>query len=456
MDGFSSIAGLLSLLGLTVQSTCALHGFCSRYKSSNRDVADLTSDVFALQNALRQLETLPLRMCQASTVGTLQYHVSKCKSDLDEWLAKLSHLDPDQKKGVAKIGKKIAASIGHHQFAELRSKVAAHRGQLSMLLQFVGRDLDLENHRQISDLGQLEIANHRESMATVNSLAAGVEDLRLTTGSLCQIDSRLREIQEHIMSSMSQTSLSSRRTARAAPKVLRRSRRTISATSASKGADDQLTMTARTRTESSRQVMRLVKTAVVLQESDGNISVDLLATEDQTFKNARHASKLAMIQYLQGLRLLIWLLRRDNLTSACWQLPSTCQSLLRPVSSALYHSHRRKVLDSWLEADRDRLFVDYTNLRLIRGLRSLGDLGPYDQVDDFIFDNLRWIYFVLIVPRGGIGSLRDQWWFCGWLLGRITQLSEGRELQNLVAAMRAMPFVRPRTPWWEALRWPVP
>ena len=139
MDGFSSIAALLSLIGLAVQTTSGLHELCSRCKGSTRDVKDLASDMYALQNVMKQLHGLPLDACTVSTLAGLQYDVSKCKSDLDEWLVQLQKADPDESSGFARVGKKVGLSIGHNLIGEVREKVASHRAQLSLQVGIVGR-----------------------------------------------------------------------------------------------------------------------------------------------------------------------------------------------------------------------------------------------------------------------------------------------------------------------------
>ena len=63
-------------------------------------------------------------------------------------------------------------------------------------------------------------------------------------------------------------------------------------------------------------LMRLVKTAYLVQESNGRPVIEMLATTDNNFESAEIPKKLEMIKYIQGLRLLMWLLRHDNLTSA--------------------------------------------------------------------------------------------------------------------------------------------
>lgn len=64
---------------------------------------------------------------------------------------------------------------------------------------------------------------------------------------------------------------------------------------------------------------RIVNTAVTLQYYLGQPRLQLVAIPDDTFDEANDMEKLYMIKYLQGLRILTWFLREDNIyTSRCY------------------------------------------------------------------------------------------------------------------------------------------
>lgn len=69
----------------------------------------------------------------------------------------------------------------------------------------------------------------------------------------------------------------------------------------------------RKTTECSRaNPFRLVKPAILIQEENGIMSKELIALEDKRFNSASSNRKLALIQYIQKLRLILWLLERRN------------------------------------------------------------------------------------------------------------------------------------------------
>ena len=69
---------------------------------------------------------------------------------------------------------------------------------------------------------------------------------------------------------------------------------------------------------------RIVNTAVTLQYYLGQPRLQLVAIPDDTFDKADVVEKLYMIKYLQGLRILTWFLREDNIyTSRCYYWSSS-------------------------------------------------------------------------------------------------------------------------------------
>jgi hypothetical protein len=62
--------------------------------------------------------------------------------------------------------------------------------------------------------------------------------------------------------------------------------------------------------------VRLVKPALLLHEKGGLLRYEVTTLEDEDFEKLDLVQKTTVIQYLQGLRLLLWLLQRDNLLTA--------------------------------------------------------------------------------------------------------------------------------------------
>jgi hypothetical protein len=79
---------------------------------------------------------------------------------------------------------------------------------------------------------------------------------------------------------------------------------------------------------------RIVNTAVTLQYYLGQPRLQLVAIPDDTFDKADGVEKLYMIKDLQGLRILTWFLREDNIyTSRCyyWSSSSNLWMILEAV-----------------------------------------------------------------------------------------------------------------------------
>lgn len=84
----------------------------------------------------------------------------------------------------------------------------------------------------------------------------------------------------------------------------------------------------------SEELMRLVDTAVLIRERRGRRTYDVVAMEDPDFTALSLQQRKVMVQHLQCLRLLLWLLRKDNyMTIAhCKDLQTLQSPLAREAS----------------------------------------------------------------------------------------------------------------------------
>lgn len=98
------------------------------------------------------------------------------------------------------------------------------------------------------------------------------------------------------------------------------------------------------KSQDSKQVVRLVKTAILIQDSDGKALIELVPTVDQAFEGASHGAKIAMIMHLQGLRLLTWLLRSDHVSSAARTLSYSVEPSELVKNGALIGNYKRSII----------------------------------------------------------------------------------------------------------------
>jgi hypothetical protein len=60
---------------------------------------------------------------------------------------------------------------------------------------------------------------------------------------------------------------------------------------------------------------QIIKPGYLFYDEDGETKVDLVGLKDAKFANADINSKLQMIEYLKNLRLIVWLLKKQNYLS---------------------------------------------------------------------------------------------------------------------------------------------
>lgn len=128
--------------------------------------------------------------------------------------------------------------------------------------------------------------------------------------------------------------------------------------------------------ECSTTLVRIVKTAILVQESQGKPFMELLATTDRQYENATDYTKITMIQQLQGLRLITWLLRGENLMLAARFAASTEGSSLLGKNGALTCTHRKAVVAN--ESLRRQQFLLVQDM--ITGGHDLDDLETLEDI----------------------------------------------------------------------------
>ena len=91
-------------------------------------------------------------------------------------------------------------------------------------------------------------------------------------------------------------------------------------------------------------LVQVVKPAILMYESSGSISRALLPLEDPVYTSLSLGKKVALVQQLQNMRLVIWLLRRDRVCcfiSAVHEYPSV--SILGLEGSLMFNWLRSRV-----------------------------------------------------------------------------------------------------------------
>ena len=139
MDGASSIAGLVSLAGLVLESAGFLYKFCSTYKKLAGEVKSVIQDVTRLQDLLKHIErvnsdALVINSQDPRALIELEKDIKACEIDLMMWLQALQELQQSSNTSSKKITMSLKAVANGGKFSEMRAKIASHRQQLELQL----------------------------------------------------------------------------------------------------------------------------------------------------------------------------------------------------------------------------------------------------------------------------------------------------------------------------------
>ncbi|PMD34574.1 hypothetical protein L207DRAFT_122188 [Hyaloscypha variabilis F] len=264
--------------------------------------------------------------------------------------------------------KKLKAAADADRFEKIRTKMASHRGQLVLLMELLGLDLGiaqtqglLSAEKSIEDVRAEVLSSGTASTTRLADIEIGIRSLHTSIdtsqdtstkvlGNTQLLRQQLNEVQlsykslqgfsskqadqlDSIMVSMQQLLKTC-----AVPTPIRKSR---------KSARHRRTVCQSPVTEPSEytkaSLNHIVNTAVTVQYCLGQPRLQLIAIPNNAFDKANDVEKLYMIKYLQGLRILTWFLREDNIyTSRCyyWSSSSNLWMILEAglFSSCTYQS----------------------------------------------------------------------------------------------------------------------
>ena len=142
LEFIASIAGLVRLVGLFVQSTSSLYVFCSAYPKVAAEISHIIEDIQSLEHFLREVEsfvrTNAARISHGSTVLLeLEKNSIEITSHLEEWMAMMKKLQSEKGKNTSNIIKKLKSAADKGKFLDMRTKVSSLRNQLSGLFEIL-------------------------------------------------------------------------------------------------------------------------------------------------------------------------------------------------------------------------------------------------------------------------------------------------------------------------------
>ena len=142
----SSVAGILSLVGQSIDGIIKLRGFVKDVKNSQTTVNSFVRDVDSFEGSLWQIEKLIVQLPQEQPVvkeqidlETLQWQLQGCQSDIKRWLDVANHLEPGSSRNAEAFFKKLRIAVNKDGFSEFHSQIARHQLGLNISLSILGQ-----------------------------------------------------------------------------------------------------------------------------------------------------------------------------------------------------------------------------------------------------------------------------------------------------------------------------
>lgn len=142
MDPASSVAGLISLAGLVIQSAISLHQYCHKYKTLSDQIGSLIQDLGLLQDVLQTIgrinsDTVIRSSLHPKALLDFEINIITCEKDLNMWLQALLELKQRDGRPLKQIAENLKTAANDGQFSQIRAKIASHRQQLGVQLSLI-------------------------------------------------------------------------------------------------------------------------------------------------------------------------------------------------------------------------------------------------------------------------------------------------------------------------------
>ncbi|MCJ1380774.1 hypothetical protein MMC17_003883 [Xylographa soralifera] len=348
MDPASSAAGLIGLAGLLVNSASFLYRFCSSYKQVAEEVSSLVESIQNLQALLRHIEDI-LRHDTVRALQSAQFivewdgRVKECENDLGTWLQATRLFQSGDAKSFKKCVRNLKAAADEGRFQKMRLRLGAHHEHLSLHLNILNGNIGLKNAQMLvatraaadrTDTSQAELRRSTayslkgiaESTKRIQALGetgidqieSGLEEFKAqantnhieTIAHLKRIEQRCYDAQMCLLRSIKK----SKKSLKGLP-VLKTPVRSRTLHQVPRSYTNDLSGQNTNTTNEKIEIYHLVqvvKPAVLMYESSGTISRALLPLQDPINTSRSLGEKITLVQQLQNIRLMIWLLRRDR------------------------------------------------------------------------------------------------------------------------------------------------
>ncbi|KAL9610811.1 MAG: hypothetical protein Q9167_004511 [Letrouitia subvulpina] len=302
----ASIAGLVTIAGQCVKQISKLYSFVRDFQNVVPQTTSLFNELELLQQCLSQIQTVASRAlavnCDFSrSVDALFGAVDRCHGSIIQIEDQLRAVYPGKKNMV---WNRLKVTAARDFFARFQAQISAQKLDLILRLDALSCELDLRTYDGVE---LLTASSHMTEKKFCDMAQAFDRRHDLSERHLQTLDARLQ-----VMQNMLQQSIS--RNQRGSPKScirVAKSRQSYRVSLRPKALK-----TSETQTSSSPpfiQPFQVISPALLMYEKDGVLQRQLIPLECTEFNGLDDALKIQMIEYLQSLRLLIWLLGRNNI-----------------------------------------------------------------------------------------------------------------------------------------------
>jgi hypothetical protein len=137
----SSIAGLVGLAGLFVQSASSLYIFCRNVPKVAAEIKSVIEEIQRLDDLLKLLENVAGQSfsSDASTaIKLLENEIAQCTADLQVWLVTMRELEDKDTNKMGNFVKKLKSAADNGRFDHIRLRLSSYREQFAALIGLLG------------------------------------------------------------------------------------------------------------------------------------------------------------------------------------------------------------------------------------------------------------------------------------------------------------------------------
>jgi hypothetical protein len=142
----SSVAGVLSLAGVTIDSIVKLHGFFKDVSSASRTISRFLQDINKLIKLMEDVKTLlrsvagiPAQPGAGFKIAALEIQLEDCSRDVYRWLQLASDHHPGFSKGTKAGFKKFWVAVNKGEVRGISEDIKEHRHGILASLSVLGR-----------------------------------------------------------------------------------------------------------------------------------------------------------------------------------------------------------------------------------------------------------------------------------------------------------------------------